>query len=432
MCYHGCMPSPVELLRDRLKAFLVFIKPKLLVEGAHLDRITRLRRLSDVRLRSFAVGRPVITGADLCGLLADERSGRFDEAAVATGLVPASYFGEALMPLGEDMALMTEACLVLQVVGPPVLARYAKEFVAQKGALKAGYLAPPTPKSLPSAGPPLPEPVAKLLGGVTDLWSIPAHTHKILEMLGAPETPPEAVCAEIEKDPGLSAQCLRVVNSSTYGLGSRIASIKRAVVTLGYPLTRRIVSVSALTSRLGRPHGDLDFSLRDYWRHSLGVAHGAQLVAAASRRGNPDEHFTAGLLHAVGKLAEYQHLRSQFRLILAECRATGAPWSEVERRLLGTTYAEIGACLCERWRFPALIVDAARRHLEPMETLAAEGAAREPLVVAGLVALLKAPGDRALHAAWSGPLRVPEDRIPGLLEQAAGLAAGGVSELSAA
>lgn len=426
------MASPVEQLRERLKSFIVFIKPKLLIEGAPLDRLTQLRRMSDVRLRSFAVGRPTITGADLCQLLADERTGRFDALAANLELVPASYFGEALMPLGEDMALLTEICLVLQAVGPHVLSRLGKEFVAQKGTLKSGYLAPPTPKFLPAVGAPLPDAVAKLLGNAEDLWSVPAHTTKILAMLSAPETPPEAVCAEIEKDPGLSVQCLRVVNSSPYGLGSRIASLKRAVVMLGYPLTRRLVSVSALTTKLGRPHGEVDFSLRDFWRRCLSVAHGAQQVAAASRQGSPDEHFTAGLLHSIGKLVEYQYLRPQLRLILAELRATGAPWIAIERRVLGATYAEIGACLCERWRFPAPIVEAARRHLEPLESFTATGGPREPLVVAGLVSLLEDPADRIRQAAWSGPLGLPEERLPGLLEQAGTLAGAGVNELSGA
>src|SRR5436190_554708 len=40
---------PGEILRSRLKAFLIFSKSKLLSDGADLDRLPQLRRLSDVR-----------------------------------------------------------------------------------------------------------------------------------------------------------------------------------------------------------------------------------------------------------------------------------------------------------------------------------------------------------------------------------------------
>jgi HD-like signal output (HDOD) protein len=173
----------------------------------------------------------------------------------------------------------------------------------------------------------------------------------------------------------------------------------------------------------------VDFDLRGFWRDSLAVAHASRLAASASRKGSPDEHFSAGLLHGIGKLVEYQHLRPQLRRILAEVRGTGVPWDQAERRLLGTTYAEIGGALCERWRFPASIAEAARRHLDPPAALADPAVPREALVVGAARALLASRREPELLGAWSPLLHVPADRLPGLLDEASGLAATGVGEI---
>jgi putative nucleotidyltransferase with HDIG domain len=416
-----------EVLRDRLKAFLIFTKSKLLSSGADLDRLAQLRRLSDVRIRQFSVGRPQITAADLAGLLSDPRSGRFDATAEETGLLRAGHLSFALTPLGEEMGYLTEACLTQQIVGAAPMQALMKEFVERSGPTPESPAARPSPPAV-SAPRPLPPAVTKLLGNVRELWTIPANTLRILDLLQAPETRPESVCSEIEKDPGLSAQCLRVVNSANFALGSRIGSIKRAVVTLGYQMTRRIVSISALVSTLGRPHGEMEFDLRGFWQHSLWVAHAASLVSRAGRMGNPDEHFAAGLMHDIGKLVEYQFLREPMKKILAAVRSGGS-FHEEERRRLETDHSEIGACLCERWRFPMPIVESVRHHLDTPEQLEELQLPREALVVAALCHLSRQPISPAAPDTWGVFLRLPVEKVEVIRAEATRLSSGSLNEV---
>ncbi len=421
-------PSPAEVLRDRMRPFLVFLKSKLLGSDVDLDRMAQLRRLSDVRVRQFAVGRPRLTGRDLCELLCDPPSGRFDTLAEDGGLLQRGHLTTALSPLGEEMGYLIEACLTLQVAGAARIGPILKSFVAQHGKAAAPRQTT-TQRIVAVSEAPLPAAIDRLLGKVRELWTIPANTLRILDMLSVPDASAEPVCAEIEKDPGLSAQCLRVVNSAAYGLGTRIASIKRAVVALGFPLTRRIVSISALVSRLGRPHDELEFDLKDFWSHSLWVAHAAALVARANRLGHPDEHFAAGLIHDIGKLVEYQYLRTPMKAILAKARA-GAPYPQAERQVLGTDHAEIGACLCQRWRFPLLVVESVRHHLKAAEELEEIQVPREALVVAGMCQLSGSPPPAEEKVrAWAPLLRLPEERVAEVRVQATQLSKGCLAEI---
>jgi len=128
-------PSPMEVFRTRIHDFLVLLKSRLIAIGADFDRLAQLRRLSDIRIRQFSVGKPKITVADLCAHLADPRTGRFDAMARETGLAREEHLAQALPPLGEEMGLVTECCLSLQVVGLERMKALLKEFVAKSGPL---------------------------------------------------------------------------------------------------------------------------------------------------------------------------------------------------------------------------------------------------------------------------------------------------------
>ena len=384
------MATPAELVHERLKAFLLFLKPFALGGSLDQDRLSQLRRLSDVRIRKFAVDRPSITGIDLCGLLADPRVGRFDDLADEAGLLKKAHLAAVLPTLGEDMGYLTEACLTLQVAGLAAMKEQARAFVQKQGAV-AAPAAPPTAPGAKAAAP-VPPAVAKVLGSIKDLFAVPPSTLKAIALLGAADSPPDAVCAELERDPALSAMILKFINAST---PSKISSIKRAVVALGYPAMRRFVATAALAAKLGPPHAEAGFDERAFWLRTLQVAHAAAQVARATRIGNPDDHFSAGLLHSIGRLAS------------AKCGIAGPA-------------GDVGAALLERWRLPAPVVEAARHHEATAEQLEELSIPREAMVVASVT---KAPRTAA------GFLRVAADSLPDILDSASKSAQAGVKEL---
>jgi HD-like signal output (HDOD) protein len=396
-------PTPTEVLHQRLKALLIFLKPRLLDGDIDQDRLQQLRRLSDVRIRQFAVGKPQITGLDLCGLLSDPRVGRFDDLADESGIVKKGHLSAVLPTLGEDMGYLVETCLTLQVLGLATMKSHAKGFIEKHGTVAPLAESAPTQPAKPAAAPLAPG-VARLLGGLKELWSLSPSTLKALELLRVADSPADLVCSEIERDPGLSAPFLHLVNASPAGLAARVLSVKRAVVTLGYPLARRFVMTAALLSRLGPPYAEAGFDPRAFWLRSLQVAHAAAQIAKATRLGNFDEHYASGLLHSIGRLA----------VAKAGAASPDAPETEV------------GAAILERYRFPAAIVESARHHRDSADQLEEIQLPREAMVVAALHSLL---GTTDLNT-WAGFLRVAADSIPSILEQASKSAQAGLNELS--
>ena len=348
------------VLRDRLRAFLAFARPKILAAGADFDRLSQLRRLSDVRIRAFAVGRPTVTGLDLCELLADPKAGRLD--ALAGGLLRRADLETRIEPLGEAMGALVEVCLLLQVLGAPAMEALVREGVAALGSLADEVSAP---RGLAAAV----SPAARPLAAAKELWTAPAAPLRAMKLLDDRDPKPDLVAAEIDKDAGIASRFLRIAGAIGGGNG-RHPSVARAVVALGFPVTRRILGVTMLAPKLGTDP--------EFWTHALRTAVAASLAAKASKLGNPDEYWISGLLHEVG----------------APIKARHAPASDLPP-------AEFGAFVLERWKFPAGVAAAARHHADSIEALEEASLPREAIAAAACCRIVRGEGGR-----WTALLRL--------------------------
>jgi HD-like signal output (HDOD) protein len=376
-----------DALRDRLRSFLSFARPKILAAGADFDRLSQLRRLSDVRIRAFAVGRPGFTGADLCELLADPKSGRLD--ALTDGLLRRADLEAKIEPLGQAMGALVETCLLLQVLGAPVMKDILAAGVASLGSLSDAASTVSAPRGLTAPT----SPAARFLTGAKELWQAPAAPLRAMKLLEGADPQPDLVAAEMEKDASTVSRFLRIAGA--LGGGSRPASVQRAVVALGFPVTRRILGVSMLAPKLGADP--------EFWSHALRTAHAASLASKESKIGNPDELWVAGLLHEAGGPIKARH----------------APAADLPP-------GEFGAFVLERWKFPASVAAAARHHDDSLEALEEASISREAVVAAACCRLVRGEGGR-----WTALLRLAPARAVEIAASAERLAKAGLTEFLA-
>ncbi len=396
-----------EDLRLRFQSFLEFLRPKLLHLQTDEVRGVKLRRMADIRIPQFAVKKPAMNMEDVSRILsADPHKKPFAALAVEEKLIYPQGVATPLAEHSEEMGYCVEICILVDLLPEGNFRVFLREFATANplGASPSQETVP-----LPSAAP-LPEKIQKLLGAANDLWSIPEATLSLLQKLALPDPKTEEIVHDIQRDPGLSAQLLRVANSAFYGLSRKISSIRRAVITLGHKTTKQIVTIASLISKLGREHEEVKFDLKDFWGHSLWVAHAAQSLARQTRTGDPEEHFSAGLMHDIGKLVEYQYLRHAMREIL-EGVARGGRYEEMERIVLGVNHAAIGACVCERWNFSQAMTEAVRRHLEPPENLGGQSLPRVSLVVCALCRISRTALSPAELERWRQILNVTAEQM---------------------
>ncbi len=206
-----------------------------------------------------------------------------------------------------------------------------------------------------------------------DLPTLPHVVQRLAAMIGRPTVSTEEIGAIIEKDQVLAAKVLRLANSPFYGFPSRIGSVAHAVIVLGFNVVKGLTLCASALSIMK------DAGMDQLWRHSLGVAITANLLAARLEIKNPEELFVAGLLHDIGKVVLYVKWPEVGSSIKDVAKAEGdRSLFELEQELLGLSHADIGGCLANAWNLPVTLREPILYHHAP--TLAKEAALQTAIV----------------------------------------------------
>lgn len=192
-----------------------------------------------------------------------------------------------------------------------------------------------------------------------NLPTIPAVLAQILQLVDKENTSAKDLIGVIEHDQALTGKILRLANSAFFGQARRVATIPRAVMLLGFSTVRNLalgVKVwDALAGGLARQR------LEQLWAHAVLVAVSAKQMAGKLRAGDPDEAFTAGLLHDVGRIVLAQRFKEDYWKVVGGA-AESEPVEAIEQATFGVDHSEVGAWLLEAWELPPAIVEAARAH----------------------------------------------------------------------
>ena len=210
--------------------------------------------------------------------------------------------------------------------------------------------------------------LAALVKSIDSLPSLPPLYRQLMTALNNDSVPLSAIGDLIARDVSMSAEILRLVNSSYYGVKSKITSPQLAVNMLG------LVTISALVLNIHifseiTPSVRQQFGLDELWSHSINTAHVGQLIA---RREGLDVRiselaYIGGLLHDVGKVVLATKLSDTYLAILKLAKSDQFSLLDAERKILGTDHAAIGALLLHTWGLPEPVVRLVAYHHMPWD-----------------------------------------------------------------
>ncbi len=196
--------------------------------------------------------------------------------------------------------------------------------------------------------------------------AVPAIYSEVLKALETPGITNEAVGDIIARDEALTAELLRLTNSSYLGLPRNITSAGKAVELLGLETVKAVVTaLQFLAEHKGIRTGYL--SLEQVWEHSVNVAQIARdlVLFETKDRALAAQALTAGLLHDLGKVVLAKNFEDLYGRVQSLGRKQPVAAWDIEKEMFGANHGEIGACLIGMWNLPLPIVDAAALHHEP-------------------------------------------------------------------
>jgi HD-like signal output (HDOD) protein len=199
-----------------------------------------------------------------------------------------------------------------------------------------------------------PEQIVKItLSKIGEIATLPEVTARIISAVDDPKSTAHDLHKIIKNDPALATKILKVVNSAFYGLPGQVSDLDRAIVLLGLSAVKNI-AISASIARLFTAEKISDqFSARDIWRHSVGVAVATrQFCGLLGKKAFVEEAFLAGLIHDLGLLVERQANPEQLAEIIGLAGKREKPFHVIENEFLGVDHQVLGAALAAKWKFP--------------------------------------------------------------------------------
>jgi putative nucleotidyltransferase with HDIG domain len=203
------------------------------------------------------------------------------------------------------------------------------------------------------------ENIRKRVEAMTSVPTLPGVFEKINRLMDSSEATAEDIAKVIASDQALSAKILRIVNSAFYGFPNRISSVTHALIILGFDVVKGLMlSTSVFDIMLARGFDGL-------WKHSLGAALTAGIIARRINDPNPEEVSVAGLLHDIGKVIIKIELPEESSLIDEMATKKQILAYEAEEEILGFNHTIVGKWLCRKWNLPDKLADPITYHNRP-------------------------------------------------------------------
>jgi putative nucleotidyltransferase with HDIG domain len=204
----------------------------------------------------------------------------------------------------------------------------------------------------------------RVVSAVGELPAAPAVISAAIKMTSDLQSNISDVCKVLASDQSLTAKVLRLSNSPYYGRCKRVATLQEALVVLGFVTVRSLIIATSAYSMFNRR--DPNSSECKLWRHSLATAIGARLIAERINHPEKEEVFVGALLHDIGKLVLLQKMPAPYGRIVNEVERKATSFKRVESQVLGFDHTDVASLLLAEWSFPGNLVEAVRRHHQPL------------------------------------------------------------------
>jgi HD-like signal output (HDOD) protein len=204
--------------------------------------------------------------------------------------------------------------------------------------------------------------IKTVIGGIERLPVVPDVYLALQRAAADPNAGLSVIAGIVEQDPALSAQVLQLANSALFGLAQPVTTIAHAVTCVGLT-TVKALALTAQLFLLAQKHESEAMDLGRLQQAAVATARVARRFLGNHPKA--EEAFTAGLLHDTGKLVLAIGLRDDFLRATRLASEQSRPLPLIEKELLGTTHAEVGAYLLGLWGLPFSIVEAVLLHHEP-------------------------------------------------------------------
>jgi len=212
----------------------------------------------------------------------------------------------------------------------------------------------------------------EILRAVKKLPTLSMSFSRVMAVADDPRANATMLEEMIKPDPSLTANLLRIANTAYYGCPRRVDTVRNAVTMLG---TAKVVGAAVgvgLHAVIPAVIPGYGMDSTTYWRHCVAVAVMASSICAETGKAKPDQAFTAGLLHDIGKLVTGAFLAQEPDRVMRALKEEHVSLDQAEELVLGLDHCRVGSEVAEAWNLPVAICHVIRWHHKPAMAPAGE------------------------------------------------------------
>lgn len=196
---------------------------------------------------------------------------------------------------------------------------------------------------------------------INEIYPNVAVLAQLTTLLKEHDTDLEDIARLIRSEAALTADVIKISNSSIYGAAAICSNIEDALARIGFNEVQKVVALilaKELTSDDLKKYG---MSADDFWRESLTVSLLMEELARPCRL-NKSEAATVGIIHNLGRVI-INNILEAFRIDLFW--DVSIPVVQWENLVVGFHYGEAGGRYLKRMKFPPETQEIIRYHVEP-------------------------------------------------------------------
>lgn len=188
--------------------------------------------------------------------------------------------------------------------------------------------------------------------------AFPAVALRVLNLVSKDDADFNLLMREIASDAMLSAQVLRLANSALFQF--EVGTLQQAVMLLGAQQIQSVVMSAAIVNYSLTVHRTEAF--QRCWQHTIATAVLSREIAAAAGAPQPEQSYSLGLLHDIGRLGLLVSWPADYDQMLRKADRDVYSLVELERERFMMDHCELGRLLIQEWKLPHEFCVVAGRH----------------------------------------------------------------------
>ncbi len=204
--------------------------------------------------------------------------------------------------------------------------------------------------------------IQELIKEIDNLKPIPAVVNQIMAVAEDPKSSMADIARIVLYDPVITANILRMSNSSYYALPRRVESVQEAITMLGVDQVIDMVLLKSGAANLTKGQAGYGLHEGELWKQAVASALIARDLAEKKGSSHKQMLFTAALLKDIGKVILDRFVGDAFSRIDDLVQNQGFTFKEAEKKIIGIDHAELGGLVAEMWDFSPRMVSLIKNH----------------------------------------------------------------------